>query len=83
MFASVEYLDQLRTLAQRLANANAALIDWDRIAERQRLPRTERGAPIARPRLSRQALKLQLILLMADMSRLQQEIGMASVLSAN
>lgn len=80
---TVDYLDQLRNLAQRLADANAGLIAWDGIAARKRLPSADRGAPIKRPRLSRQALKLQLILLIADMSRLQQEIGMINVLSHN
>jgi hypothetical protein len=79
----VEYIDQLRTLGCRLRDANAALMVWDNIDAQKRLPRAERAERIKAPRLSRTALKLQLILLMADMSRLEQEIGMASVLSLN
>ena len=83
MWPTVEYLDQLRNLGCRLAEANAGLMVWDGIEAQKRLPRVDRGDPLKRPKLSRRAIKLQLILLMADMSRLEQEIGMASVLSAN
>jgi len=79
----VEYLDQLRNLGHRLADANAGLMAWDSIEAQKHVSKAERGDPATPPSLSRQALKLQLILLMADMSRLEQEIGMASVLSAN
>ncbi|MFI5266324.1 MAG: hypothetical protein ACHQ7M_03005 [Chloroflexota bacterium] len=79
----MEYLDQLRNLGRRLADANAGLIAWDSIEGQGRLPKAAGGESVKRPRLSRRALKLQLILLMADMSRLEQEIGMAAVLSAN
>ncbi len=83
MCQTVEYVDQLRNLARRLADANASLMAWDGIDAQKRLPKARRGQPARQPRLSRRALKLQLILLMADMSRLEQEIGMATVLSAN
>jgi hypothetical protein len=80
----VEYLDQLRTLGRRLTDANAGLMAWDRIEAQQRsLSAQSAVADVQPPALSRRALKLQLILLVADMSRLEQEIGMASVLSAN
>ncbi len=79
----MEYLDQLRSLAQRLARANAALITWDEIDARDRLPAEQQGEPIEPPALSRQALKLQLIFLVADMSRLQQEICAAPLMVAN
>ena len=76
----MEYLDQLRNLGQRLTDANGALMVWDRIDAQKALPRAQRQ-PISRPRLSRRALKLQLVLLMADMSRLEQEICAAPYLS--
>jgi len=79
----MEHLAQLRSLAQRLSDANAALIAWDQIEAQKRLPRAERDASIKRPPLSRQALKLQLVFLMADMSRLEQEICAAPMMSAN
>ncbi|HEX6513302.1 MAG TPA: hypothetical protein VF157_13445 [Chloroflexota bacterium] len=69
----MEHLDQLRSLGQRLADANGALLAWDRIEAQKRLPRARRE-PIERPALSRRALKLQLVFLLADMSRLEQEI---------
>jgi hypothetical protein len=79
----MNFLDQLRTLGHRLADANGALLVWDQIDARQHLPGQQQGEPIKPPRLSRQALKLQLIFLMADMSRLEQEICAAPLLSAN
>jgi hypothetical protein len=79
----VEYTDQLRNLGRRLADANGALLVWDQIEARRMMPKAQRGAPIPRPELSRQALKLQLILLLADVSRLEQEISAAPALSIN
>ena len=77
------YLDQLRTLAQRLSETNQALIVWDEIAAQRQQPVRSRAAPIKRPKLSRRALKLQLVLLLADMSRLEQEIFAAPLMSRN
>ena len=79
----MEHLVQLRNLAQRLSDANSALLIWDQIDEQRTLPRSERAVDLKRPRLSRQALKLQLVFLMADMSRLEQEICAAPLMSAN
>ena len=79
----MEYLAQLRTLGQRLADANGALMAWDQIDARDRSPDAEGGEPIALPKLNRRALKLQLVFLVADMSRLEQEICAAPLLSAN
>ena len=79
----MEHLAQLRNLAQRLSDANTALLTWDQIQEHKMLPKAERPVGPKRPRLSRQALKLQLVFLMADMSRLEQEIFAAPMLSAN
>ncbi|HLQ34612.1 MAG TPA: hypothetical protein VK457_18155 [Chloroflexota bacterium] len=76
----MEFSDQLMTLARRLEQTNAALLVWDRIEAQKRLPRPERGEPIARPPLNRRALKLQLILLLADLSRFEQEISAAPAL---
>jgi hypothetical protein len=77
------YLDQLRTLACRLRETNQALMAWDAIAAQRRLPPGAQRRRIKRPKLSRRALKLQLVLLLADMSRLEQEIFAAPLLSSN
>ena len=79
----MEYAAQLMNLARRLESTNRALMIWDAIEARQLRPKAERGAPIERPHLSRRALKLQLILLLADMSRLEQEISAAPLLVGN
>ena len=79
----MEYIDQLRSLARRLSDANTSLLVWDEIEAQKRLPGPQRGQAPPRPKLSRQALKLQLILLIADMCRLEQEISAARVLSTN
>ena len=79
----VEYLDQLRNLGRRLADANAALIVWDEIDAQKRLPGPAPTLSREKPRLSRQALKVQLIMLMADMSRLEQEICSAPYATIN
>ncbi len=55
---------------------------WDQIEAQERLPAAVRE-PIEAPELSRRALKTQLILLMADMSRLEQEIFAAAVVGNN
>lgn len=78
----MEYLDQLRNMGRRLADANGALLVWDQINAEKRKPVAQRQH-IEPPRLSRQALKLQLVLLMADMSRLEQEICAAPHASVN
>ena len=79
----MEYAAQLMNLARRLESTNRALLVWDAIEAQKRRPEAERGMPIERPHLSRQALKLQLILLLADMSRLEQEISAAPLLVGN
>lgn len=80
----MEHLAQLRTLAQRLSDANTALLAWDQIEARKELPPSQRGEPIRPPKLSRQALKVKLVFLLADMSRLEQEICAAPyMMSAN
>jgi hypothetical protein len=76
-------MDQLRNLARRLSETNQALLAWDEIAAQRALPPDAAPRHIARPRLSRRALKLQLVFLLADMSRLEQEISMAPLFSAN
>jgi hypothetical protein len=77
------YLDQLGNLARRLSETNQALMVWDEIAAQRQLTPDAPNPPIKRPRLSRRALKLQLVLLLADMSRLEQEIFAAPLMSSN
>ncbi|HLY66683.1 MAG TPA: hypothetical protein VKU60_14200 [Chloroflexota bacterium] len=79
----MEYGEQLTNMLRRLSDANQALLAWDLIAEQKRLSPDAPRPHIKRPSLSRRALKLQLVLLMADMSRLQQEISAAPLFSAN
>lgn len=77
------YFDQLRNLAQRLSDTNQALMVWDEIAAQRKLPVDTPRVHLNRPKLSRRALKLQLVLLLADMSRLEQEIFAAPLMSTN
>lgn len=77
------YLDQLRNLACRLSETNQALMVWDQITAQRELPLGASRQRIRRPKLSRRALKLQLVLLLADMSRLEQEIFAAPLMSRN
>lgn len=80
------YIDQLRNLARRLSETNQALMVWDEIAAQPSAsdgPVAVSAEPIKRPKLSRRALKLQLVLLLADMSRLEQEIFAAPLMSSN
>jgi hypothetical protein len=79
----MEYQNQLIHLARRLEATNNGLLTWDAIEARKRRPKAQRGAPIPRPKLSRRALKLQLVLLLADMSRLEQELSAAPYLVRN
>ncbi len=77
----MEHLAQLWTMAQRLAKANAALMVWDEIDAQKDAGVAAPG--IEPPQLSRQALKVQLVLLIADMCRLEQEICAAPYMSKN
>jgi hypothetical protein len=78
----MEHLAQLRTMAQRLSKANAALMVWDEI-DAQRQSGVADTPALEPPVLSRQALKVQLVLLIADMCRLEQEICAAPFMSKN
>src|SRR5579884_280558 len=80
---AMEYQNQLMHLARRLEATNNGLLTWDAIEARKRRTKAQRGAPIPRPKLSRRALKLQLVLLLADMSRLEQELSAAPYLVRN
>lgn len=80
------YIGQLRNLARRLSETNQALMVWDEIAAQRSALDTPPGSlqkHLDQPQLSRQALKLQLVLLLADMSRLEQEIFAAPLMSSN
>jgi len=79
----MEYADQLRTMALRLSETNQSLITWGVIAAQRRLAPGEPRQDVSQPRLSRRALKLQLIMLLADMSRLEQEISAGAVFTRN
>lgn len=70
-------------MAQRLSKANAALMTWDEIDARRGLAEEQRGPEIETPALGRQALKVQLVLLIADMCRLEQEVCAAPLMSKN
>ena len=78
----MDYVSQLRSLALRLERTNSALRIWDEIDAQKHMPPAERK-PITRPVLSRRALKTELIMLLADMSRVEQEIGAAGHVSEN
>lgn len=76
----MDHAAQLRTMVDRLSRANQDLLCWDHI---DAAGRAGVACVVERPALVRQALKLQLILLMADISRLQQEMAAATVYSTN
>ncbi len=78
----MEHVDQLRTMAGRLSRLNQALQAWDTIEAEVELPAGER-TPVDKPDLSRRALKGSLIMLLADINRLDQEISAGNMHSLN